>query len=74
MAQPTREHMEADVMEYMRYYNVHRLHSANDDLSPAAFEEKDKRPQKLCGGSALPEQGRHVVSVENKRGALAAKF
>lgn len=74
VAQPTREHMEADVMKYMRYYNVHRLHSANDDLSPVAFEEKDKRPQKPRGGSARSEQVRHVVSVENKRSALAAKF
>jgi len=36
--QPTRLHMEEDVSAYMRYYNVDRLHSANDDMSPAAFE------------------------------------
>jgi len=36
--QPTRNHMKKDVAAYMRYYNVDRLHSANDDLSPMKFE------------------------------------
>lgn len=36
--QPTRDHMKKDVALYMRYYNVDRLHSANDDLSPVKFE------------------------------------
>jgi len=36
--QPTRTHMKEDVAAYMRYYNVDRLHSANDDLSPVKFE------------------------------------
>jgi putative transposase len=36
--QPTRSHMKKDVASYMRYYNVDRLHSANDDLSPVKFE------------------------------------
>ncbi|WP_193343340.1 IS3 family transposase [Pseudoalteromonas luteoviolacea] len=31
--QPTREHMRNDVMAYMRYYNLERLHTANGDLS-----------------------------------------
>jgi len=30
--------MKEDVAAYMRYYNVDRLHSANDDLSPVKFE------------------------------------
>ena len=34
--------MREDVSRYMRYYNVHRLHSANDDLSPVNFEAKNK--------------------------------
>lgn len=40
--QPTRAHMREDVSRYMRYYNVHRLHSSNDDLSPVNFEVKNK--------------------------------
>jgi Transposase and inactivated derivatives len=42
VAQPTREHMKADVTRYMRYYNVHRLHSANGDLAPVSFEARNK--------------------------------
>ena len=38
--QPTREHMRADVAAYMRYYNVERLHSANNEVSPVNFEMK----------------------------------
>lgn len=38
--QPTREHMKADVAAYMRYYNVERLHSANNEVSPVNFEMK----------------------------------
>ena len=30
--------MKADVVAYMRYYNVDRLHSTNDDLSAVTFE------------------------------------
>ena len=36
--QPTRAHMRQDVMEYMKYYNFERLHSANGDLSPVMYE------------------------------------
>ncbi|WP_432452619.1 IS3 family transposase [Agarivorans sp. QJM3NY_29] len=36
--QPTREFMKQDVAAYMKYYNLERLHSANGDLSPVAFE------------------------------------
>lgn len=36
--QPTREHMKNDVTEYMRYYNLERLHTANGDLSPVEYE------------------------------------
>ena len=39
VAQPTREHMEADVARYMRYYNINRLHTANGDLAPATYEQ-----------------------------------
>jgi putative transposase len=58
VAQPTRDHLKADVAKYMRYYNVDRLHSANNDLSPVAFENKTNQPQKLHGGSARFEQVR----------------
>jgi putative transposase len=36
--QPTREHMKKDVAAYMRYYNLERLHTANDDMSPINYE------------------------------------
>lgn len=38
VAQPTRKHMKKDVAEYMKYYNLNRLHSANGDLSPIEYE------------------------------------
>jgi putative transposase len=41
--QPTREHMKQDVTDYMRYYNLDRLHSANQDLSPIEFENSLKK-------------------------------
>lgn len=31
--------MKQDVMAYMKCYNLERLHSANDDLSPVEFED-----------------------------------
>ncbi len=36
--QPTCEHMRKDVAAYIKYYNVERLHSSNDDLSPVEYE------------------------------------
>ena len=41
--QPTREHMKQDVTNYVRYYNLNRLHSANQDLSPIEFENSLKK-------------------------------
>lgn len=41
--QPTREHMRNDVMAYMLYYNVERLHTANGDLSPVEYEKSSFR-------------------------------
>ncbi len=38
VVQPTRDHMKNDVAEYMRYYNLERLHSANNDQSPIDYE------------------------------------
>ncbi|TDF34380.1 IS3 family transposase, partial [Alteromonadaceae bacterium M269] len=37
--QPTREHMRSDVATYMRYYNLDRLHTANNDMSPVDYEK-----------------------------------
>ena len=74
VAQPTREHMKADVAGYMRYYNHHRLHSANDDLSPVAYEVQSHQPLKSSGGSARVEQVRQEDSAVNKRSALAVKL
>jgi putative transposase len=36
--QPTRAHMLKDVADYMKYYNVERLHTANGDMSPIDYE------------------------------------
>ena len=41
--QPTRAHMRKDVSAYMRYYNLERLHTANGDLSPVAYEQNSLR-------------------------------
>lgn len=41
--QPTREHMKKDVSAYMRYYNLERLHSANNDMSPVNYENSLKK-------------------------------
>ena len=41
--QPTREQMRNDVMAYMRYYNLERLHTANGDLSPVEYEQSSLR-------------------------------
>ena len=38
VAQPTREYMRKDVTDYIRYYNLERLHTANGDLSPMNYE------------------------------------
>ncbi|GLX80250.1 hypothetical protein tinsulaeT_35900 [Thalassotalea insulae] len=38
VAQPTRAHMKNDLAEYMKYYNLERLHSANNDQSPVEYE------------------------------------
>ena len=43
IAQPTREHMKADVTTYMKYYNVDRLHSSNDDMSPIEYENSFRK-------------------------------
>jgi len=41
--QPTRAHMREDVAKYMKYYNVERLHSANNDQSPIEFEQSFRK-------------------------------
>lgn len=43
VAQPTREHMKADVAAYMKYYNLDRLHTANGGMSPINFEQSQKK-------------------------------
>ena len=45
--QPTREHMQEDVAAYMRYYNLERLHSANNDLSPIEYENSLRKTSGL---------------------------
>lgn len=41
--QPTREHMKNDVAAYMRYYNLNRLHTANNDMSPINYENSFRK-------------------------------
>lgn len=43
IAQPTREHMKKDVADYMRYYNLERLHTTNGDQSPINYENSLKK-------------------------------
>jgi putative transposase len=38
VSQPTREQMKKDVADYIRYYNLQRLHSANGGRSPVDHE------------------------------------
>ena len=71
IAQPTRAHMKADVAKYMKYYNEHRLHTANNDLSPSAFESIDMKPLNSCAGSARNEQVQLCYSMATKRSAVA---
>lgn len=71
VAQPTRDHMKADVARYMKYYNVERLYSANGDLSPTAFENLWKKQR---AGSARLEQVKRDVYSTNKRSALAVNL
>ena len=49
--QPSHQHMKNDVADYMRYYNLERLHSANGDLSPIHYENA----QQKVSGYARPE-------------------
>ena len=44
-----RKAMKKDVGLYMKYYNNDRLHSANDDMSPAAYERKYLQQEALYG-------------------------
>lgn len=41
--QPTREHMKNDVAAYMRYYNLDRLHTTNNDKSPVEYEKSFRK-------------------------------
>jgi len=55
IAQPTRDHMKTDVAAYMKYYNLHRLHTANGDVAPATYEAKSKAAEngrRFCSGGA----------------------
>lgn len=41
--QPSRRHRKNDVADYMRYYNLERLHSENGDLSPIHYENAQQK-------------------------------
>ncbi|HCT3785364.1 TPA: IS3 family transposase, partial [Proteus mirabilis] len=40
---PTREEMKQDVLDYLYYYNVTRLHTANNHLSPVEYENSFRK-------------------------------
>jgi len=42
IAQSTREPMKKDVVAYMKYYNLERLHSKNGDQPPINYENSLK--------------------------------
>lgn len=48
VAQPTRDHMKADVAAYVKYYNLDRLHTANGGVSPINFENAQKKVSGLA--------------------------
>ena len=39
--------MKQDVAAYMKYYNLERYHSANDNLSPVEFENSQVKVSSL---------------------------
>ena len=41
--QMTREHMRKDVADYIRYYNLERLHTSNNDMSPVDYENSFRK-------------------------------
>ncbi|MGA3699377.1 IS3 family transposase [Enterobacteriaceae bacterium TYF_5] len=41
--QPTRKQMKEDVIAYIRYYSLERLHTANGDLSLIEYEQNSLR-------------------------------
>ncbi|MEY0291093.1 integrase core domain-containing protein, partial [Providencia rettgeri] len=38
-----RSEMKQDVLDYLRYYNLTRLHTANNYLSPVAYENSFRK-------------------------------
>lgn len=41
--QPTRAFMKQDIDAYMKYYNLERLHTANEDMSPVEYENNFRK-------------------------------
>lgn len=60
VAQPTREHMRNDVVAYIRYCNLERLHTANGDLSPIEYEQHSLRKVSLL---SCAEQLLHPLAL-----------
>ena len=46
--QPTREHMKNDVAAYIRYYNLDRLHTTNNNMSPVEYEQSFRKVSSFC--------------------------
>lgn len=47
VTQLKREFIKQDVIDYMKYFNLERLQSANDELSPVEFEYSELKVSNL---------------------------
>lgn len=59
--QLTREHMGKDVPVYMRYYNLDRLHTSNNDMWPINYEKKEKSPLEKCSEKVAQNNDRCIT-------------
>ena len=48
VVQPTRAQMQKDVADYIKYYNINRLHTANGGVSPADYEKSLGKVSGFC--------------------------
>ena len=48
VTQPTRVQIVEDVIQYMKYYNIDRLHTANGGMSPIDYENSFKKVSGFC--------------------------
>ena len=56
--------MKKDVGLYMKYYNNDRLHTANDDLSPADYEKRYLKTEALYGWKGSGIYARFILAIK----------